>query len=278
MKTFATVAELKNSAEYKAQRAFTCLMPFNEYRRAPGFSQSGVNDFLHSPAYYKARQENPSEPTQPMILGSYFDALLTRDGIEGFQVNQFDGRTKEGKAQKAEAESKGIRLVSLDDHADVERWFDSIMLNASANWWIKNAQPQVCGFAWVNDIPVKGRADLFAPDVPACADLKLLADASPEWFAKNIQNFDIQAAMYQAIFGRALGLQDVTNLDFYFICQEKHDFPANPHFTGVYEIDKADILKAHAVLGQALIEMNRAEKEQVFIGYGERRISARWSR
>ena len=278
MKTFATVAELIDSAEYKAHQAFTCLMPFDEYRKAPGFSQSAVNDFLRSPAYYKAKQESPKPPTQAMILGSYFDAMLTKDGIKGFQVNQFDGRTKEGKAQKAEAESKGVRLVSVDDHNDVERWRDSLSMNASANWWIKNAQPQVCGFAWVNDIPVKGRADLFAPDVPACADLKLLADASPEWFAKNIQNFDIQAAMYQSIFGRAVGMADITNLDFYFICQEKHDFPANPHFTGVYEIDKTDILKAHAVLGQALIEMNRAEKEQVFAGYGERTISGRWSR
>jgi hypothetical protein len=278
VKTFATVAELIDSAEYKAAKAFTCNMPFSEYRKAPGFSQSGVNDFLHSPAYYKAKQDNPTEETPAMILGSYFDAILTKDGIEGFAVNAFDGRTKEGKAAKAEYEAKGVRLVSIDDHLDVTRWADSLLKNASANWWIKNAQPQVCGFAWINDIPVKGRADLFAPDVPACADLKLMADASPEWFAKNVANFDMQAAMYQQIFGRALGLDDVTNLDFYFICQEKHDFPANPNFTGVYEISKADLISAHALLMRTLRFMASAEESQMYTGYGEQVITARWAR
>lgn len=98
MKTYNTVKELTDSADFTGGGAFVCRMPFGEYRKAPGISQSQVKVFLRSPALYEARLTQPMETTSAMVLGSYIDASITGDGFEDYTVLQCDGRTAAGKA------------------------------------------------------------------------------------------------------------------------------------------------------------------------------------
>lgn len=274
MKTFSTVAELIDSAEYKEKQAFTCKMPFSEYRKAPGYSQSGIKDFLQSPALYKIRQTEPQEATKAMILGSYFDARITRDEIDKYVVAELDGRTKEGKAFIEMAEAKGLTRIMKSDDEDVSRWVTSVMLNGFANERMQDSDFQVCGFAWIDGIPVKGRADILGSEY--IADLKLVADASPDAFSRNITDgYDIQAGLYKMIFGAAWGIDDPP---FYFICQEKHPYQPTPDFTGVYEIDPIDIATAQELIKSTLADMVHAEFTGEFPGYGKHKLSAKWGR
>lgn len=250
-------------------------MTEQEYRSAPGISQTQVNWFLQSPALYEARLKKPMEPTEAMILGSYFDALLTGEGLDGFYVCQFDGRTKEGKAER-EANA-GKRIISSDKAADCKRWADCTKAAFTATDGIRY---QVEMFGEIEGIACKGKADAAADH--KLYDFKLLADASPEGFAKVCaQGYDIQAAMYQTLYGQSIGLKTVDEfieIPFEFICQEKHEFDVTPKFTGVYQIDMPTLYKAHAVLRDALKQMVAYEKIGIFPGYGRETITPKWGR
>lgn len=218
MNKYNTVEELTASDEYKAKKDFVCHMPFSEYRKAQGYSQSGIKDFLKCPALYKIRQTEPFEATKAMILGSYFDARITGDDLDKYAFNPHDGRTKDGK--EWEALNAGKIIISEGDYEDVGRWVDSAKLNADAGQIIMSGRYQACGFAWIDGVAVKGRADILgtsSADPDCIADLKLVADGSPDQFSRSIvDGYDIQAGLYQMIFGAAFG----KDLPFIFICQE----------------------------------------------------------
>lgn len=272
MKTFTTVEELTNSDEYKAKKAFTCHMPFSEYRKAPGYSQSGIKDFLKCPALYKIRQTEPFEATKAMTLGSFFDARITGDDFDKYFVSDLDGRTKEGKASIEMAEAKGLTRITKADADDVQRWLDSLLMNNDAQVYTLG-QYQVCGFAWIDGVAVKGRADILGSNF--IADLKLVADGSPDQFSRSIvDGYDIQAGLYQMIFGAAFA----KDLPFIFICQEKHSFKPTPAFTGVYEIDHLGLQDAKKVIKATLAEMVDCEFSGEYLGYGVKMISAKWPR
>lgn len=272
MNTFATVSELTAHPDYVNKKAFVCKMPFSEYRKAPGYSQSGIKDFLKLPALYRLRQTQPSEPTKPMILGSYFDARITGDGLEGYAVVNADMRTTVGKQLKELAEQSGRTIISGSDSDDVSRWIESVNLcEPAAEYMIGDFQ--VCGFAWLDGIPVKGRADILGADF--IADLKIVADGSPDGFSRAITDgYDIQAALYKMIFEAAMGKE----LPFIFIVQEKHDYPATADFTGVYDIGEDDIETAKKLILSTLGDMAHAEFMQSWPGYGAQKLSAKWSR
>ena len=213
-----------------------------EYRDIDAISQSEIKAWLRSPAYWQAVAREPQAPTQAMILGSYFDALVTRDRIDEFAVNQFDGRTKEGKAF-AEANSDKT-IISARDANDVARWYESLLLS-DAKSIIETCETQVSIIQTINDILCKGRLDLISVNTKQIYDIKLLSDASPRAVARSLSDgYDIQAAMYCALAAKATQTE-MRDWSFTLICQEKHPFRATGGFTGIYSIAQADILTAY---------------------------------
>lgn len=277
MKTYNTVKELTDLAEFEEGGAFVCRMPFGEYRKAPGISQSQVKDFLRSPALYEARLTQSMEDTSAMVLGSYFDASITGDGFEDYTVLQCDGRTAAGKAEREAAKELGLVTISADDGANVARWVESFKAHPIYKT-IAKAEYQLCGFAMIDGVRVKGRADalvLNSPDI-TIFDLKLVADASPEKFAREIaEGYDMQAAMYSIIFGDALKALNVT---FRFLCQEKHPFKPTPKFTGDYEIVDTYLTHAKDVLREAIKSIDLFSKMGSFAGYPTETIVPRFPR
>ena len=277
MKTYNTVKELTDSEDFTGGGAFVCRMPFGEYRKAPGISQSQVKDFLKSPALYEARLTQPIEATTAMILGSYFDASITGDGIEDYAVLQCDGRTAAGKAEREAAKELGLVTISADDGANVARWVESFKAHPIYKT-IAKADFQVCGFAMIDGVRVKGRADAMILDGADLTifDLKLVADGSPGKFAREItEGYDIQAAMYSIIFADALKALTCT---FRFLCQEKHPFKPTPKFTGDYEIVDTYLAHAKDVLRDALKSIDLFTKMGSFAGYPTETIVPRFPR
>ena len=277
MKTYNTVKELTESADFIGGGAFVCRMPFGEYRKAPGISQSQVKDFLRSPALYEARLTQPIEATAAMILGSYFDASITGDGFEDYTVLQCDGRTAAGKAEREAAKELGLVTISADDGENVARWVESFKAHPIYKT-IAKADFQVCGFAMIDGVRVKGRADAMIVDGADLTifDLKLLADGSPGKFAREIaEGYDIQAAMYSMIFADALKALTCT---FRFLCQEKHPFKPTPKFTGDYEIVDTYLAHAKDVLRDALKSIDLFTKMGSFAGYPTDTIVPRFPR
>lgn len=277
MKTYNTVKELTETAEFEEGSAFVCRMPFGEYRKAPGISQSQVKDFLRSPALYEARLTQSTEATTAMVLGSYFDASITGDGFEDYTVLQCDGRTAAGKAEREAAKELGLVTISADDGANVAGWVESFKSHPIYKT-IAKADYQVCGFAMIDGVRVKGRADalIFDGSDLTIFDLKLVADGSPGKFAREIaEGYDIQAAMYSIIFADALKALTCT---FRFLCQEKHPFKPTPKFTGDYEIVDTYLAHAKDVLRDALKSIDLFTKMGSFAGYPTETIVPRFPR
>ena len=271
MKHYKTLEEFE--ADGTEPRLFT--MPAPEYRRIKAKTQSQIRNWLKSPSYWLAVQQEPPSPTEAMIMGSYFDALLTGDGIENFAVKTWDGRTKEGKAEADK--HAGKQILSAGAAADVLRWRDSLLMNSEARQLIEAAQKQVCAFGHIAGMPCVGRADLWIESENHLLDIKLLNNAEPEEMSRRLTDgYDIQAAMYTALFAHATGKKR-EELRFTLIAQEKHCFSATPNFTGLYEIARLDIDAAHWQIQKSLAEIANAEVFGI-TGYGHRVISAKWQR
>lgn len=250
-------------------------MTETEYRKAEGISQTQVNYFLKSPALYEAMLTKKVEPTPAMILGSYFDSLLTGEDVDRFYVAQLDGRTKEGKAER-EAKA-GKTILSKADAEDCQRWAECTML--AAPQYI-NAEVQVALFGEIDGVKVKGKLDAICDGT--IVDYKLLADASPEKFGRIcVEGYDIQAAMYQTLYGQSEGITSIDELceiPFVFVCQEKHDLGITPKFTGLYRLNWSTLYAAHNTLRRALAQIKTYESMQVFPGYGSQEINPKWGR
>lgn len=271
MKHYNTVEEF--NADGFTPRLFT--MPADEYRKIDAVSQSEIKNYLKSPAYWQAIKEQPQPATDAMILGSYFDALLTGDGAEKFMVKTWDNRTNAGKALTAEHEAAGRVVVSENDAAKIARWVVSIKAHPDAAKYL-TLTPQVCVIGMINGVLCKGRADLFDAETKSIADLKLVADASPEAIAKNLESYDLQAAMYSELFSQVLECSYL-DMRFVLLCQEKHEFSPTPNFTGIYEIAQPDIISALTQIKKTVKDIESA-KAFGAVGYSTQTITARWPR
>lgn len=270
MNHYATIEEF--NADGFTPRLFT--MPAEEYRKIDAVSQSQIKDYLKSPAYWQAVRNGPKEATEAMILGSYFDALLTGDGLESFMVKTWDSRTKEGKALSEQHSDK--ILISQENAFDVNRWIASVSACSHAQPYLR-MHKQICAIGQINGVNVKGRADLFDAESRTIADLKLIADASPDAMAKSLsEGYDIQAALYCELFAQLFGFN---GLDFRFVlvCQEKHKFTATGDFTGVYEVAEPDKVAAMTQIKKTIADIETSKAFGVS-GYGSQTITARWPR
>lgn len=230
------------------------------YRQLPHMNVSLLKHGLKSMAHMKHAREHPDDATKKMNLGSLLHAMV----LEPHTVKDrfafaptVDGRTKEGKAAKAEFEktAAGKIIVSEQDKIDA-----SNMAAAILTWCIDPANIEPASLItapgsdavteaamvwreteWAQDHPCKGRLDRVCPtgteyiDGPVILDIKTTTDASPAGFERAVANFryDIQAAWYmrgyQVIAGRK------PRFIFLFVESEA------PHNVAAYELNPESI-------------------------------------
>lgn len=203
--------------------------------------------FRKSPALYHQRFVSneilPPEPTPDMVLGSALHCLTLEIGVfaERYATAiKVDGRTKEGKALKAEFAAKNAGKIILDseDYAKTLDWNHALMTHPVAAKLLNSYGVNEVAFRWTDDetgLTLKARFDrLIVPPVvaqPVVVDLKTAIDPSPAGFAKAVANFDyhLQAALYC----EAAHLLTDEEPVFLFVCVGKDA----PHDVWVHQLD-----------------------------------------
>ena len=211
-----------------------------EYFAAPRASNSSLSALRKSPAHLRHSLAHPSVPTPAMRLGTAFHVatLEPNDFRDAWaRGSEISGRTKEGKAAKAELEERydAGNILKPDDYDTVCAMRDRVLGHPVAGSLLSGVRTEVAAF-WTDPatgIECKAKIDgLPRPthtDGECLIDLKSTMDASPGHMAKAIYDFGYyrQGAMYLSPF------EDRSR--FIIIACEKKP----PFALGVYELSPA---------------------------------------
>lgn len=161
------------------------------------FSVSQYKDFLKCPAMAmaKIKKEYVPERGRALILGSYFDEMLTG--------------TEKSLAKFIEENRSELFKKNGDPYADVEQATETVdrVEKQPLMMHYLNGKHQVIMTGEIEGVPFKIKMDSFDPDEYIC-DLKYMASLrSPNLFQPMIQywGYDIQAACYQEIVYQNIG-------------------------------------------------------------------------
>lgn len=201
------------------------LIPLNQWLAIPAksyhadkraASQGSMCEALRSPAHFLAEWARPpSTPNKAMELGTMVhDVVLEPDAHEiriPPEEPDADGRTKEGKALKAEwkerlaefeASIKETDIVTDTSTRDrVLRIRDAVLSHPAARELLQGARTEQTVY-WIDDetgLLMRARVDVLQGGV-VLGDLKTTIDASEEAFGKTIENsrYHVQSAHYLA--------------------------------------------------------------------------------
>jgi hypothetical protein len=132
---FVSLAGMNNNLAQGKDPAFCAGMTEADYRKALGLSQSSLKIFSKSAAHYLASTEEQAEPTDAMILGSVFHALLLQpdEAKNLYAVKQkVDGRSKEGKLynENFALENAGKFIINSEQEKQLFDMRSSIITHA----------------------------------------------------------------------------------------------------------------------------------------------------
>lgn len=165
-----------------------------EYHAVDAVSSSRLALLKKSPAHLKHELNNPTPPTDAMRLGEALHSAILEPDL--FTANyvvapKVDGRTKDGKATKAEFELANAHksIIDMDEYATCQAVSGSIRDHSKAWALIDLANlKEVSGF--FND-PLTGlfckmRADAVCSSINTMFDIKSTLDASRIEFERSI--------------------------------------------------------------------------------------------
>lgn len=224
-------------------------MSDEEYFADPAIDQSGLKQWMISPAKYVASLEQP-EDTPVLRLGSLIHAHVLGTDVESYAVKP-DMRTKKGKEIAAKLKGNDVTLVSGDDLALAEEM-------SQVTWPLFDHERGAAEQAIFEDykgLKLKGKYDWLPsePDddgVLRIVDYKTTSDATQFPYHAWKYGYHIQAAYYMMLY-RLEGYDGF--LGFRFIVQEK----TAPYDYMVYDTDEQqpEIQLASKRIGKALSEM-----------------------
>ena len=224
-------------------------LPFAEYLKAPGISQSRLKLMGRSPAHFRFGLDEESVSTRDKILGHIFHtAVLEPDLLEksyylrpdtyeghGGEQKKWSGNSNVCKAWLHEHRDREILLS--DEHEAIIAMRKSVLEHPGAREALAQGESELSLFCTDPDtgIGLKCRCDRLSGE--AIVDLKSTEDASREAFAKSILKFgyDVQGA-YNLDIANWIGLRKET---FVLIAVEKQP----PYAVAVYFLDERTILK-----------------------------------
>lgn len=236
----------------------------------PGLSPSGAKDILKAPAIYLHRRSNPEPPSRAMQLGTCTHALI----LEGKQLHLVcaDGRTKQGKEDKARCEDEGLIPVSQKEADQIEGMAKAVLEHELAAQILADGQPEQA-VIWTDEhtgVTCRGFLDWLHPK--AIADLKSTQDASPAGFGKQAANlsYDIQSWMYREAVRRILGV----DLPFLHIAVESHA----PYLVAVHQLPPEADERGERLARQALDLYAKCVANDDWPGYDTNIIDTTWPR
>lgn len=233
-----------------------------EYHAHRGsLSVSGAKVLLKAPALFKWQQDNPVHK-DVFDFGTAAHALVLGVGMENVYVTPLDEfRTKEARAEKAEAQRVGLSIITPDDWLRVCDMADALSSHSLAMQLLSDGKPEVSAFAVDEPTGVlrRGRFDWLGPSV--ITDYKSAASSQPEAFAAAAARFGyhLQAAWYLDL-ARDLGHPAEA---FAFIAQEKEA----PYLVTVVELDDAAIRRGRELNREALERFRDCTEAGTWPGY-----------
>lgn len=181
-------------------------MTEQEYRQHPAVSRSDLWRLKDSPEKFKFYRENPVEPTQALIFGQLFHAVV----LQPEQVQEMfavapdcDKRTKAGREEYAAfvESAQGKTVVTLEQMAEAQKMCDAVKRHTLASKLLGGVHEKE--YLWTDEITgenCKCRADIVTEvgGMPLVVDLKTTTDASTDGFTREAlrYGYDFQAAMY----------------------------------------------------------------------------------
>ena len=194
-------------------------MPDVDYRKADGIAQSDLKECEKSPYHYKWKVDHrePHEPTSSMVQGLVTESFLffkdqwNADGKFVIEPEDFNGRTKEGKAWK---EAQKGKIIATKDHIETAtRMMQAIKRHAHIADIFSEGNPQTAWFAPFKygntELQKKGLVD-WIPETEGVpwnmlVDYKTTQCASKKEFSKKMAEYryDVQSAYYLDGFNEA---------------------------------------------------------------------------
>lgn len=249
---------------------FVHVLPDAEYHRDPVPSGSLSSTFARLlvttvPAKAVERRKN-HKPTKAMNLGKAVHAHALGAGPQ-LITWQHDGRTKEGKAERAElADLLATEAVVAVTEAERKQIFDMVEVlhsHGEVRDILAASEAEVSAFWTEGDIWCRARYDLLA--ATAAHDYKTTVDASGRGFSKALAAYGYhqQADFYERGL-RALG-HAAGNTRMRFICQETEA----PYLVQIHTPDDVAMHVAAELNNRAIGIFAEAQRTGVWPGYPE---------
>ena len=224
---------------------------YHGYKEA--ISKSRLANMSVCPAYFKWCEDNPTEPSDDMVLGSAFHKIVLEPETfdkEFMIMPHFDRRTKEGRLgyenlmNKVQGEC--ITLITKEQYDTICGMRDSIMSNPYARKLINGNIEQSMYFTDdLTKVECKCRPDVWrkVADRVVITDLKSAKSVMPNDFMRDCvkYHYDLQTAMYRDGSSKVLGVPK-DNIDFVFIAVEKKP----PYLLNIMQADTYVIQKGEA--------------------------------
>lgn len=214
-----------------------------EYHNGPGASRSFLWDLISSTPYHALwRKQHRQPPTDAMILGSAFHALVLEPELfaQEYVVTVASRRAAAGKEIHQQYADNGITALKQEQWDTVHRMRDAVMSHPIASLLLVGGSPELSLYQMhpVWGFPVKIRPDYLLPDY-TIVDLKSCQTAAIRPFRSHAYSmgYHMQAAMYPKLMEYA-GLPVPKTGPFVFIACES----VEPHCVAVYYADE-DLLR-----------------------------------
>lgn len=250
---------------------FISDLDFAEYLKIDAISASGIKLFRESPAKYDLQKRGLYKPAESKAfkLGKAFE-ILVLEPEKSDSIIITECATESAKEYKeAVVNNPDTIILTAGDGADVKRWARCCETIIFANEIRGEAQVSAT-YDDENFGSIKCRFDLIDHGTQTIYDLKLMANASPEQFAKDAYKFGyyIQGWWYRYIAEKLTG----EKYRFKFIAQEKHSMGDDERFTGIYEYYETDDANIEPIIKSTLRKMQLAKTLGEYEGYGSRLI------
>jgi exodeoxyribonuclease VIII len=185
-------------------------LPHEDYLKIAALSASGIKRVLQSPMHYRYDQDNPSEPTDSMLIGTALHmAVLEPDRFAADLLVIPDDAPKRPTAVQRralkpspaalesirfwsdfEASAQGKLVLNAEQLAQVRGMAGAVQRHPAHGELLRDGAAEV-SMQWRDarlDIPCKARFDYLRDDGIAI-DVKSCVDASPEGFARAVTSF-----------------------------------------------------------------------------------------
>lgn len=238
------------------------------YHGGEGVSSSTLKKFLYqTPASILYERQNPTPPTDAMLLGSAVHALM--QGKDAF-FNEFailpelNLRTKDGREKKLRFEAENINRdiikyeqygqalemsQALKNHPTVARFLDGCIYEQSIYW-----RETVKETGAIKQHLLKARPDAIGPNYPLIFDFKTARDCSYNAMQKEIINraYHLSAAQYLRAVNQCKPLLNALGFDrfvgFALFCVQ----PEPPFEVACYELSDEMLFEGENLFELAL--------------------------